>query len=53
VILPYIAALFPANYEMLLWRSSAQPLITGSVFLITLGFTYLGIGYFFFQKRDL
>ncbi len=53
VILPYIAALFPANYEMLLWRSSAQPLITGSVFLITLGFTYLGIGYYFFQKRDL
>jgi ABC-type transport system involved in multi-copper enzyme maturation permease subunit len=52
-ILPYIAALFPANYEMLLWRSSAQPLITGSVFLITLGFTYLGIGYYFFQKRDL
>ena len=52
-ILPYIAAFFPANYEMLLWRSSAQPLITGSVFLITLGFTYLGIGYYFFQKRDL
>lgn len=52
-ILPYIAALFPANYEMLLWRSSAQPLITGSIFLITLGFTYLGIGYSFFRKRDL
>jgi len=53
VILPYLAALFPSDYEMLLWRSSAQPLITGSIFLVTLGFTYLGIGYFFFKKRDL
>lgn len=52
-LLPYLAALFPSDYEMLLWRGSAQPLITGAFFLVTLGFTYLGIGYFFFQKRDL
>jgi ABC-type transport system involved in multi-copper enzyme maturation permease subunit len=52
-LLPYIASLFPADYEMLLWRSNLQALLTGSIFLLTLGFSYLGIGFIFFQKRDL
>jgi ABC-type transport system involved in multi-copper enzyme maturation permease subunit len=52
-LLPYIGSVFPADYEMLLWRSNAQALTTGTIFLITLGFTYLGIGYTFFKKRDL
>ncbi len=52
-LLPYLAACFPSDYEMLLWRSNVQSLTTGSIFLLTLGFTYLGIGYTFFQKRDL
>jgi len=52
-LLPYLASLFPADYEMHLWRSNLQSLMTGSCFLITLGFAYLGLGYTFFQKRDL
>ena len=50
--LPYVAAVLPTDYEMLLWRSSRVPLATGSATLISLGFFYLGIGYFFFRKRD-
>lgn len=51
-VLPYLAALLPTDYEMLLWRSSPMPLATGATVLITLGFFYLGVGYFFFRKRD-
>jgi len=50
--LPYLAALLPTDYEMLLWRSGRVPLATGVTTLISLGFFYLGIGYFFFRKRD-
>jgi ABC-type transport system involved in multi-copper enzyme maturation permease subunit len=50
--LPYIAALLPTDYEMLLWRSGRVPLATGPATLISLGFFYLGIGYYFFRKRD-
>jgi len=50
--LPYVAALLPTDYEMLLWRKGGIPLATGVTTLISLGFFYLGIGYFFFRKRD-
>ena len=50
--LPYLAAVLPTDYEMLMWRKSFIPLATGTATLISLGFFYLGIGYFFFRKRD-
>ncbi|MCL2104638.1 MAG: ABC transporter permease [Kiritimatiellaeota bacterium] len=50
--LPYLAAVLPTDYEMLMWRKSFIPLATGAATLISLGFFYLGIGYFFFRKRD-
>ena len=50
--LPYLASVLPTDYEMLLWRNRGIPLATGVVTLISLGFFYLGVGYFFFRKRD-
>ncbi|MCL1919568.1 MAG: ABC transporter permease [Kiritimatiellaeota bacterium] len=50
--LPYLAALLPADYEMLLWRKTFIPLATGTATLVSQGFFFLAAGYFFFRKRD-
>ncbi|MEI7898631.1 MAG: ABC transporter permease subunit [bacterium] len=51
--LPYLGVLVPEDHKMYLWRSSLAPLVTGTVYLITLGFCYLLAGYAFFRKRDV
>jgi len=51
--LPYLGELLPDGHKMYLWRNAAAPLITGSVYLTTLGFCYLLTGYAFFRKRDV
>jgi len=51
--LPYLGVLVPEDHKMYLWRNAAAPLVTGSVYLITLGFCYLLAGYAFFRKRDV
>lgn len=51
--LPYLAVLVPEDHKMYLWRSSLAPLVTGTVYLVTLGFCYLLAGYALFRKRDI
>ncbi len=50
---PYLAVLVPEEHKMYLWRSSLAPLVTGSAYLLTLGFCYLLTGYAIFRKRDV
>ena len=51
--LPYLGVLVPEDHKMYLWRSSLAPLVTGTVYLMTLGFCYLLAGYACFRKRDV
>lgn len=51
--LPYLSMLTPEEHKMYLWRNALAPLVTGSAYLVTLGFCYLLIGYAFFRKRDV
>ncbi len=51
--LPYLGVLVPEDHKMYLWRSSLAPLVTGSVYLMSLGFCYLLAGYAVFRKRDV
>ena len=52
-LLPYLGVLLPDEHKMYLWRNAAAPLVTGTVYLITLGFCYLLAGYAVFRKRDV
>jgi len=51
--LPFISLLLPDEHKMYLWRNALAPLVTGTAFLLSLGFCYLLIGYAFFRKRDV
>lgn len=51
--LPYLGVLVPEDHKMYLWRNSLAPLVTGTVYLMTLGFCYLLAGYAVFRKRDV
>jgi len=51
--LPYLNVLLPDDHKMCLWRNAAAPLVTGSTYLITLGFCYLLAGYAIFRRRDV
>lgn len=51
--LPYLGVLVPEDHKMYLWRASLAPLVTGTVYLVTLGFCYLLAGYALFRKRDV
>lgn len=51
--LPYLGVLVPEDHKMYLWRSSCAPLVTGTVYLVTLGLCYLLSGYALFRKRDV
>jgi len=51
--LPYLGVLLPDDHKMYLWRNAAAPLVSGTVYLITLGFCYLLAGYAVFRKRDV
>jgi len=51
--LPYLNMLMPEDHKMYLWRNALAPLVTGTVYLLTLGFCYLLTGYAFFRKRDV
>lgn len=51
--LPFLGSILPSDYEMLLWRSQLRPVVSAACFLVTLGFSYLGLGYYFFLKRDV
>ena len=51
--LPYLGVLVPEDHKMYMWRNSLAPLVTGTVYLITLGFCYLLAGYAFFRRRDV
>ena len=52
-LLPYIGVLLPDDHKMCLWRNAVAPLVTGSVYLTTLGFCYLLAGHAVFSKRDV
>jgi hypothetical protein len=51
--LPQLGLLLPDGHKMLLWRNAAAPLVSGAVWLVTLGFCYLLAGYALFRKRDV
>jgi len=51
--LPQIGLLLPDGHKMLLWRNAAAPLVSGAVWLVTLGFCYLLAGHALFRKRDV
>ena len=51
--LPYLNVLVPEDHKMYLWRNSLAPLVTGTLYLMTLGFCYLLAGYAVFRKRDV
>ncbi len=51
--LPYLGVLVPEEHKMYLWRSALAPLVSGTVYLVTLGFCYLLCGYARFRKQDL
>ncbi len=51
--LPYLGVLVPEEHKMYLWRNSLAPLVTGTVYLMTLGCCYLLAGYACFRKRDV
>jgi len=50
--LPYLGLLVPDEHKMYMWRNSLAPLVTGTTYLIALGFCYLLTGYAFFRHRD-
>ena len=52
-LLPYLGVLLPDEHKMYLWRNAAAPLLTGTVYLINLGFCYLLEGYAVFRKLDV
>lgn len=51
--LPYLGVLVPEEHKMYLWRSSLAPLVSGTAYLLTLGFCYLLCGYALFRRRDV
>jgi ABC-type transport system involved in multi-copper enzyme maturation permease subunit len=51
--LPQLGLLLPDGHKLLLWRSATAPLVSGTVWLFTLGFCYLLAGYAVFRKRDV
>lgn len=51
--LPYLGLIVPDEHKMDLWRNSLAPVVTGSVYLMTLGFCYLFAGYALFRRRDV
>jgi ABC-type transport system involved in multi-copper enzyme maturation permease subunit len=51
--LPQLGLLLPDGHKMLLWRNAAAPLVSGTVYLVTLGLCYLLAGYAVFRKRDV
>lgn len=51
--LPYLGVLVPEDHKMYMWRSARAPLVTGTVYLMTLGFCYLLAGYAIFRRRDV
>lgn len=52
-IFVYLATLVPDTYRLLLWRSSAASLATGTVWMFSLALCYLFLGYLAFRKRDI
>ena len=50
---PYLGLLVPEYHKMYMWRNALAPLITGTVYLMTLGFCYLLAGYAVFRRRDV
>lgn len=52
-VLPILGLLIPDGHKMYLWRNAVAPLVTGSVYLVTLGLCYLLAGYAVFRKRDV
>ena len=52
-VLPHLGLLIPDGHKMYLWRNAVAPLVTGSVYLVTLGLCYLLAGYAVFRKRDV
>ncbi len=51
--LPYLGVLVPEDHKMYMWRKALAPLVTGTVYLMTLGFCYLLAGYAVFRRRDV
>jgi hypothetical protein len=51
--LPQLGLLLPDGHKMLLWRNAAAPLVSGTVWLVTLGLCYLLAGYAVFRRRDV
>lgn len=51
--LPYLNVLVPEDHKMYMWRNSLAPLVTGTVYLTTLGCCYLLSGYAIFRRRDV
>lgn len=51
--LPYLGVLVPEDHKMYMWRNALAPLVTGTVYLMTLGFCYLLAGYAVFRHRDV
>ncbi len=51
--LPYLGVLVPEDHKMYMWRNDLAPLVTGTVYLMTLGFCYLLAGYAVFRHRDV
>ena len=52
-LLPHLGLLLPDGHKMSLWRNAAAPLVSGTVWLTTLGLCYLLAGYAVFRKRDV
>ena len=50
---PYLSLLVPEYHKMYMWRNALAPLVTGTVYLMTLGFCYLLAGYAVFRRRDV
>ncbi len=51
--LPYLGVLVPEDHKMYMWRNALAPLVTGTVYLMTLGICYLLAGYAVFRHRDV
>ena len=52
-LLPQLGLLLPDGHKASLWRNAAAPLVSGTVWLVTLGLCYLLAGYAVFRKRDV
>lgn len=48
-----VSLIFPSGHETDLWRASFVPVFTASVWLLMIGFTYLLLGYAFFERKDV